>query len=298
MFLNKTKTNLYSPIRVIRYDICILTKLPTSLLFQTFAEITRPFWGLYCPDLLKIFEEEYFESKSGAGWQYYLPKNSPKTNCGIGAPNRTLKDSVAKRKAHDFDTYYQLLKDLVLEKSAEAATNPPKCPSVPKDFYTLAPVIADKSPNLFLGCNGEYPIKDIHANPPFLNKNKKSVTQRIKKIPPKIGPNDQFKKEFLKHFTKPLIGGVKRFGGPGIIGGIIPLDSCKARKITKRSGLGPEYPLAFYSCTCPNSPGAYYCLHVLGILIHKKFIDATESKKKGQRGRPPNVPPALMRDRE
>lgn len=44
VFLNKNRTNKFSPIRVVKYDICILMKLPTKSLFDIYLEIITPFW--------------------------------------------------------------------------------------------------------------------------------------------------------------------------------------------------------------------------------------------------------------
>jgi len=41
LYLNKKKTNYYSPIRVVKYDILILIKLPTSEIFHKYLEIMK-----------------------------------------------------------------------------------------------------------------------------------------------------------------------------------------------------------------------------------------------------------------
>ena len=120
VYLNKKKTNYFSPIRVVKFDISILMKLPNAQLFNKFIEIITPFWEKYCPNLLQIFKDEYFEFQQKSGWQYYISSIAPKTNNCVESFNRTLKDYVTERKAEDFSKYYRLNKEHVVHKSQQA----------------------------------------------------------------------------------------------------------------------------------------------------------------------------------
>ena len=86
-FLNSKRTNLYSPARIVKYDISILTKIPTKSLFETYFDIITPFWQKYCPAFLNLFKKEYLEGCKKSGWQYYLSYCLPKTNNNVESYN-------------------------------------------------------------------------------------------------------------------------------------------------------------------------------------------------------------------
>jgi len=203
-FLTKSKTNTYSPQRIVRYDVSILTKLPSKELFDTYMEIISPFWRKYCPKFLKIFKSEYLEEHLNSGWQYYLSESLPKTNNNVEAYNKTLKGSVTKRKAEDFSTYYHLMKQEVADRSKRDESFP-YVPTIPKYFYSLGDYVANKFEDLYLELNNCYYIRDKTVNFSFLNKNKTGLIINTKKIVNKLGKNAQADIQFSTYLERPTL---------------------------------------------------------------------------------------------
>ena len=195
VFLNSKRTNFYSPARIIKYDIAILTKLPTKILFEAFFNIITPFWQKYCPKFHKVFKEEYLEGMKKSGWQYYLSNCLPKTNNNVETYNRTIKDFVTKRKAESFSSYFELMKKEVIDKSQITETLP-CCPNVFNNIYKLGAVLAKNFYQLYFKFNDCYFIKDKFPNYSFLNKNKKGLKTHLKNVITKIGIEAQTTSNF------------------------------------------------------------------------------------------------------
>lgn len=296
-FINRKKTNFFSPIRIVNYDISILTKLPTKYLFDSFIDIITPFWENYCPEFLTLFKEEYLEGKKKSGWQYYLSHSLPKTNNNIESYNRTIKDFVTKRKAPNFSTYFSLMKKEVIDKS-QIKENLPCCPNVLGHLYKLGISLSQKFDQVYTKWNNCYYIKDKFPNYSFLNKNKRGLKTKLKNIVAKVGKEAEATETFINLFTQPKVEDISKFETPGIMNKSSFLNICKIRKITQDDTINNEYPLLSFKCSCPDFKEVSFCIHIIGILIKFNHINGESFIKKKKRGRPPNISGALVRDPE
>jgi len=294
-YLNKKKTNMFSPSRIVKYDISILTKIPTKSLFNCYFDIITPFWQKYCPRFLTMFKEEYLEGCKKAGWQYYLSLCLPKTNNNVESYNRTIKDFVTKRKTSDFTTYYELMKKEVVDKS-KITENLPCCPNVLPHIYKLGVTLAKNFDQVYLKYNDCYYIKDKFPNYSFLNKKKRGLKTNLKLIVAKVGQDAEATSNFMKIFSQPKVAEISKFETPGIMDKSSFLNICKIRKISQDQIMNTEFPLLSFKCTCSDYREVSFCIHIIGILLKFNHINGDSFIKKKKRGRPPIIKEALGRD--
>lgn len=294
-FLDKRKRNEYSPLRIFKYDLSILNKLPTEALFNAFFESVKPFWKEYFPDALKLFEGHYLESKEKSGWQYYLSGTLPKTNNNLEAYNRTIKDYVTQRRIQTFSDYFDLMKEEIIRKSESEVIQFPKEPRILNDFYFLATVMAGKFEELFYEYDHFYYIKDPFINSSFLKKDKKSLTTKVKKLIQKMKNVENAKNEFLEFFSLPSSQEVKRYEELGTMSKGAILNLCKIRKVSVQEKVGSDSVYEI-KCSCNDFREVNYCLHSLCLAIKKGYISGKTFTKNKKRGPKPKIGGALERE--
>ena len=276
----------YDVRRVIRYDICILSKLPTLQLFNIYWKIITPFWKYYVKDFYQLFKTEYIDNVSKNGWRNCVSLQNPKTNNQIEGYNKALKEVVKNKQMTAFNDYLNLLIKELESKSVEASKIPKfsNSPSVPPEFFQLANVLAKNFDDLFLELRGYYYVKDISINVSLHSKDRKKLCTTLKSKLSKIlsGAETEI---FTSRFSKPQVREVEFYLQRNISLKQVFISIAKIRQIEVKERVEGVSALSLVKCTCPDFSLSYYCVHSLATLIQKNYLQVEEIPSNEIRGR-------------
>ena len=296
--VSSKRVKKYDLRRIIKYDIAILSKLPSKTLFDQFFQIITPFWKKYCPSFFTLFKKEYIEDRTKAGWANYISSLHPKTNNNLEGYNKNIKSHVTEREIKEFGDYFNLLVEELQTKSAESANivRLAQCPSFNKDFYSLGKILGENFERIFCKANGNIYIKDPSVNCTFHARKKSELCTFLKKKLSKITSEEEEKNYFLSKFSKPSERDVQSYEECKTSIKYSFIQMAKIRKIEIDDPINNEYPLKSIRCTCPDFFNSLFCLHILGVLFHRKHISDASFVSNKKRGRKPELPSAWEND--
>jgi len=276
----------YDVRRVIRYDICILSKLPNTQLFNAYWKVITPFWKHYVKDFHQFFKAGYIDSASKNGWRNCVSFQNPKTNNQIEGYNKALKEVVINKQMTTFNDYLDLLIKELESKSVEASKIPkfPKSPSPPPEFFQLANVLAKSFDDLFLELRGYYYVKDISINVSLHSKDKKKLRTSLKSKLSKILAGTEAE-VFTSRFSKPQARDVESYLQRNLSLKQVFISVAKIRQIEVKDRVEGEPVLSLVVCTCPDFSLSYFCVHSLAVLIKKGYLQVEEIPSNEVRGR-------------
>jgi len=293
--LHSKKGKKYSVIRIIRFDVSVLTKLPIKNLFYKFWEIVTPFWKKYAKGFYDYFKKEFIDNEERSGWRYYLSNSLPKTNNALEGYNRTLKDLI-NRKKKPFQEYLDHMIKEVISRSKQALKNLPDSPSIPNAFYILSQVLSDNIQRHFVLFEDKYYVKDSTVLCNMFNRKKTGLISPMDKLKKKIISGcKKSQKEFLKLFVKPPLSQVEQLLNETSTDKKEFLGTANIRQIIIMPDEG-QVPLRRATCSCPNFGETGFCLHSLALLLDLKILNSKQLIKKKKRGRKPKISSALEVD--
>jgi len=280
------KAKKYDVRRVIRYDICILSKLPTLSLFNLYWKIITPFWKQFSKKFFELFKEDYIDNAAKNGWRNCISNKNPKTNNQIEGYNRALKQIVINKQLTNFNDYMDLIVGELESKSHESSRLPKffKSPYVPKEFMEIAMILAKKFDDLFLSFQGDYYTKDSSINATFQAKNRGKPCTFFKGRLSKL--RSGLEVEVLNsRFVKPSQKDVELYLNGNITLKQAFIQIAKIRRIEVKNPIDVESVISSVICSCPDHSLSYYCIHSLAVLFKRNLLHLENIPANEKRGR-------------
>jgi len=271
--------------KVIRYDICILSKLPTKKLFDNYIRIITPFWKMFAAKFLSFFKENYVNDEAKNGWMDFKSVNQPKTNNHIEGYNKALKSIVVSRGLTSFNEYFDLLVQELENKSIEASrlAKFPTSSSFRNEFYLLAKVLANNFNTVFTEYENNYYISDPSANASFETKKRQLKTFFKTKLSKFISGEETHL--LLSRVSVPSLNEITEYEKGDFKIKALFINAIKIRKVCLILPMNLSNPLSCISCTCPDFRQSSYCLHSLAVLIKHNYLNSEPFLANNRRGR-------------
>ena len=280
-------------IKVFRFDIKILERVPTQQLFLTWFQIIQPFWKKYAPEFYKYFSDNYVDlSKSDCytGWQNCMKEYGPATNNSLEAFNRIIKEIMTDYKKLKFKDYVEAVFMELKRRSEEsgAILQFPKLPIISNELLILAQFLSQRFDEYFETFDGNFFLKDKYPLCSIYNKKTGKFKQKLRTLALKVKENEsEYGKKFLDFYKKPSANEIKTFQNGEIklrnhFLSIICIHQVRLNIVEDSN----EMTLLTSSCTCADHNSYRICIHLLATLISKKHFEVSVNFKKAKtRGR-------------